>query len=79
MTAPNPLPLPPYKITGIIPFTDFDPLGGTVPSQRVSFTADNGISSSVLVPDAQIGDLDKVRTLVEGKLAQLTNIMSLGS
>jgi hypothetical protein len=71
-------PLPKYSITSIIPEADTNNPARIVPSHRVSFTADNGVSSSVLVPDTDIDNLGAVQSKVEAMITALSAIMRLG-
>jgi hypothetical protein len=79
MSAPQRRPVPKYTVTSVVPETEFSPNGQTVPSQRVSFTTESGITGFVLVPDTQINDIAATRALVEGRIMALSDIMNLGS
>lgn len=79
MSNPHPRSMPKYTVTSIVPETDFPASGQVTPSQRVSFTADNGVTGSVLVPDTVINDISAVQTLIDAKVVALSAILNLGS
>jgi hypothetical protein len=78
MSGPNTPKTPVYTVTAISPEADVTPVGGVVPSQRVSFTTATGVSNSILIPDTVINDVAEVQARVEAKIRQLQAIMNLG-
>lgn len=78
MSVPRPASVPKYDITSIVPETDFNPQTGSVPSHRFSFTTQDGISSSVLVPDSVVNDVAAGRQLIEARIVALTAYKALG-
>lgn len=68
-----------YTVGQIVPEDDFRTPGRVIPSQRVPFTTDDGITGSVLVPDTQINDVGAVQVLIEGQINALRAIKMLGA
>jgi len=78
MTTNRAMPVPAYRVTSIIPEDDISNPARIVPAHRIYFTADNGVSSSVLVANTELSDVATVQAKIEGAILNLSQIMGLG-
>lgn len=80
MSTMVPQNAPTWRVTTSVEETDMSNPANPVPSQRVSFALDElGVSGSVLIPDARIGDLAYSRSVIAAKAAQLAALAGLTS
>ncbi len=70
-------PAPGWKVTGISPGLRFVPGYPPVDGLDVRFTLSSGVESTVFVPAAQVGDLDRVQAAIQERVEQLHAIHSL--
>jgi hypothetical protein len=78
MAANQGAPSPAYTVESITPEDDISTPGQVVPSHRVRFTADNGVSSSILIPNTRLPDVAAGQAEIEAKIALLTQYLNLG-
>lgn len=68
---------PDWRVTSVIPATDFNLATGPVQGSNVHFTTISGLSDHVFISDAQVGDVEAVAQKINDKVAALNAIQNL--
>lgn len=70
-------PLPNWTVQGLIPDVRFTPGTGPVDGQTLTFVMSSGVTGTVFVPAAVLGDLERIRNLVQQRVEELHAIHTL--
>lgn len=69
--------IPNWQVTSVIPETDFQQGRGPIEGQRVQFTTDTGLSGSVFISNAEIGNAQKVSEEIVKRVTALSTLHNL--
>lgn len=69
--------IPDWKVTSVMPYTDFVAGRGPVEGSLVNFMTTSGLSGSVFVATVELSNQDKVRDLIKERITHLNALHNL--
>lgn len=69
--------VPSWSVQSVTPFTDFVPGRGAVEGAQVTFTTTSGLTGSIFVPTAQLGNTDAIAGSIAQRVSELHAINTL--
>lgn len=61
-----------YEVTAVAPDVQFSTAGSQIPGKQLTVVTSTGYTGTVFVPSSLLGDLDRVRALIEDEVTKVT-------
>lgn len=74
MSTPQPVG---YEVTGVAPDIQFSAGGSQIPGKQLTITTTTGYTGTVFVPSSVLGDLDRVRALIEDEVGKVAAVQAV--
>lgn len=66
-----------YKVTAVAPDVQFSPGGSQIPGKQLTIETSTGYTGTVFVPTTLLGDLDRVRALIEDEVGKVAAVQAV--
>lgn len=66
-----------YEVTGVSRMTAYSATGVATPGKQVTYKTSNGYDGQLFIADADFGNPDKVRQLIEAEVKMVTVALGL--
>lgn len=66
-----------YQVTGVVPFTQYDPGGQVTEGVKVYFTTSTNLNGQVFAPNRIANDVNALRQVIEDQVSHLATIHQL--